>query len=373
MKFRVHFLTLFLSILILSCSNTKKEEKLTNAEARQVAHNIDSCINQREPRYLDELFDEKALAGKIRSQLDASAPADELLSDMKNSLRKAALGDKIIESMGKDGTYELVKQYEKNNVQHLLFRLYATDGINYHDFELSKRNGKAGIADVFIYMTGEDLSKTLASLMSSFNTKFKMHGESAMDFPNAIKRIRDLVMDNEFSKAYDYYQTLPEDIKNERAVQLMYLQVCKGYSDEKYLQALNDFQARYPNDPNLDLLMIDAYIMSKQFPRAISSINKLDSFINKDTFLDYFRGLIYKMDNKNDTARIYLEQLYKNYPEFDDGVLELIANYITSGMDDKANALIKVYERNPKFDQSTLTYYLASQPQFKKDDSISPK
>ena len=143
--------------------------------------------------------------------------------------------------------------------------------------------------------------------------------------------------------------------------------ICKEYDESKYLEALLNFQSLYPNDPNIDLLMMDAYIINKEIPKAMASIDKLDRFINTDPFLDYFRAFICNIDDNSGEARKYLERLYKNYPEFDSGVLELIANYIQAGMNEKANSLIAVYEKNENFDQQSLKLYLYTQPQFQKN------
>lgn len=366
MRLSRNILFLVFMVFLFSCS--KKQEKLTKQEALVMAKKIDSSITHKLPKFFDELFDETVFANRIRKATDNNK-TKVLLSDIKKHLEKTAFGDKILQSIeDESGHYQLVKHYEKGDTQHLLYRLYSPEGINYHDFELCKRNGKPGIADVFIYLTGEDLSKTLSALLISFTDDMKNDDDKSVMIAQSVLKIRNMLMDNRFDKAEDYYQQLPPDVKNDRPVQLIYLQICKGISDERYLQALNDFQALFPDDPNIDLLMIDAYIMQKEYDRSIRAIDKLDGFINSDPFLDYYRAMISNMDNKPDTARRYLEQLYKNYPEFGDGVLELIANYIDAKMNDKANALIKKYEQNEDFNQENLKLYLLyTKPDFQKE------
>lgn len=353
-------------VLLFFISCREKVELLSKAEAMEVAHKIDSSISNKKPHYFTELLDATAFARKIAKQADEKINAD-IIRGVKDALIKAEFGDKIIQSLGNNGHYQLVKHYEKNNVQHLLFRLYSADGINYHDLELNKRNGKAGIADMYIYLSGEDLSKTLSGLMTSFSKKSNGKESKMIEMTETVTNMRKKLLNNEYTQAMTYYKGLPEDIKHQRTIELLYLQICKGYGDDEYIKALNEFQTRYPDDPNINLIMIDALLLQKKYEKVFESIDKLDQFINTDPFLDFIRALISNMAEQPAEARKYLERVYKNYPEFGIGVIELIANYIDAGMDDKARELIKVYEKNEKFNQSSLENYLFTKPKFSKN------
>lgn len=353
-------------LLLFLASCKEKAEVPSKAEAMETAHKIDSSISNKRPRYFNELFDANGFARKIAKQTDDKVTND-MIQGVKDALIKAEFGDKIIQSLGRNGNYKLVKHYEKNNVHHLLFRLYSDDGLNYHDLELSKRNGKILITDMYIYMSGEDLSKTLSGLLISFSKKSNEQESKIMKITESVNNMRKQLLHNEYQKAMTYYKTLPDDIKHQRAIELIYLQICKGYGDDEYLGAMTEFHTKYPDDPNINLIMIDSYLLKKEYDKALEALNKLDQFIKTDPFLDFTRALINNMAEQPEEARKYLEQIYKNYPEFDIGVIELIANYINAGMDDKARELIKAYEKNEKFDQLNLTNYLFTKPQFSKN------
>ena len=138
----------------------------------------------------------------------------------------------------------------------------------------------------------------------------------------------------------------------------MHVMICSQLDEATYKNAIDDYLALYPDAPNMHLMLIDTYIMRKEFTKAIASIDKVDKLINTDPFLDYMRALMYNLMEKPAEARIHLEKLYRNMPEFDAGALELIANYIDAGDDGKARALIKEYEANKDYDQSILDSYL---------------
>jgi hypothetical protein len=356
-------LALFSSIII-SCK--AKNEKVSRDEAVEISHRIDSTISKKHPHYINELLNESVFAKKVASHLHSTNSA-AIMKGIKQALNRFQLGDKILESMAANGKYELVKIYEKEGTQHLLFRLFSDEGLNYHDLELCKRNGKIGIADFYIYLSGENFSETLAALLTSFDKSVGDNEAESNDLVKNIRKIRDYADSKDYESAYKYYHKLPLDIQNQRTVQIAYLMICKEYDEDEYVEGLLKFKRLYPDDPNIDLLMMDAYIIKKEIPKAMAAIDNLDKYINSDPFLDYFRALISNIANNTTDARTYLERLYKNYPGFDSGVLELINNYIQAGMNEKANSLIKVYEQNENFDQESLKLYLYTQPQFQKN------
>lgn len=345
-------------LFLFSCK--EKEQPLSKAEALEVARKIDSSINKKQPRYFSELMDVDMFSERIAKAGDPKY-ASAVKKEMKSIWHQLDMGDKIVQSLGEEGQYKLVKQYEKEGIHHLIFRLYATDGLNYHDIELTKYKGKPRIADIYIYLSGESFSKTVADLAEAFSDSKEDDGT---DIAGSIKRIREYMRTGDYEKAEKFYDGLPATIRDQKSVRLMAILLYKDYDDDKYLQQLEAFKDRFPDMPNIDLLMIDAYIMRKNYAKAIEAVDKLDMFIDKDPFLDFYRGLIYNMEEKTDEAAVYFEKTYKAYPGFGDVLLELIHYNISEQNNDKANQLIDTYKANKAFNQQMLDNYLATQPQF---------
>src|SRR5688500_9805019 len=159
----------FVFLLLVSASCSVKEEPVTKEEAFSMSRAIDSSIRNKKPEYFNSLINETAFADKI-AKVPGTKVSAQMRQGIKSALKQSDLGDNIIRAARANGTYELVKQYEKDKVQHLIFRLYSDEGLNYHDFELTKKGGKLAIADIFIYLSGEDLSKTMSDLFVSFTT-----------------------------------------------------------------------------------------------------------------------------------------------------------------------------------------------------------
>ena len=147
--------------------------------------------------------------------------------------------------------------------------------------------------------------------------------------------------------------------------QVMHMEICSGLSGEEYNRAIAEYEMLYPHEPNMQLLMIDGYILRKDYGKALAAVEDLDKMIDKDPLLDFHRAMCYTLLKNEPKRREYLERLVKNLPDFEDGVLELITDYLKSNQYEKAKPLIDRYKNNSEFNQSALTMVLYLYPDYK--------
>jgi predicted Zn-dependent protease len=343
---------------------TEQEKPVTKEEAMAVARSLEESMSRRSTGKFNELFDLDALNKRIREQSHNTlhkAMVDGALSTIKSG----ELSRQMVISLGDKGTYQLVKQYEKGNHQHLVFRLYNQQ-LNYHDYELIKKGDKVKISDIFIYVSGENLSTTYAESLQSMEE----HSAAAKNIDNSelgkIQRIKNYLNHEEYQKADELFKTLPALIRNQKLYKIIYIKIASGLQTDKYLAELNRYQQEYPDAPNMYLLMIDAYVLKKDYAGALKCVNSLDSLINKDPFLDYFRGLIYKQMADRSNQVMTLENLHKNMPDFGAGTLELINAYLEDKQLDKAVTLTQTYNKQKDADQGTIQSFYVLYPDYKK-------
>lgn len=339
-------------LLLFSCSSPA-EKPVTAQEAKDFARELQSSIQKRNADFLDQAIDKKKMMK--RAGLNKESDAKAFGSGFSERMN---MGTQLIASLSEKGTYELVKQYEKNKKQYLLFRLYDNGTLNYHDIELVKTGKETKIVDMFIYTSGELFSETLHSIYTQLKSSF---GEEDLDdkWISQMPKMRKLMNENKHAEAMDIYEHLPEKLKKMRALQIMHIMLASGLDDDaKYQDAIDEYTRLYPNEPNMHLLLIDNYVMKKQYDKALYSVNEMDKMINKDPFLDYYRGLLYKLMEKKDSSKASVVQLMNNMPDFEDGMLELIAVYLDEDNKEEADKWIKKYRRHSSFDQQTLTSVL---------------
>ena len=344
-------LLLLVSALFFSCKTAKKQEPLTAAEAKDFARQLQSSVERRESDFFNEAIDKDIFLKKIglnQNGSDGKAFTSGILS-------KLNIGTQLTGSISKKATYQLVKQYEKDNKQHLIFRLYDNGSLNYHDLELTKTDKKVKVADLFIYTSGELLSETLHNLFLQMKQVMNKDEMEDADWIDKMPRMRTKLNTGDYEGAMRDFETLPEKIKNLRALALMKIMITSGLTDEsKYSEAIENYQQKFPNEPNMHLVLIDGYIMKKEYDKALQSVNKMDEMINKDPFLDYYRYLISTLLNDKSNAKKYLIQVTNNFPDFEEGLLELIITYREDGETQKADSLIKEYRIHSGFDQESL-------------------
>lgn len=360
LKIVLPYTFLFYILFVLSCS--EPEKPVTKEEAVRVAASLAETIGRRNASLLNKLLDAEAFENRIHQQSQFKLNRSMVAGAMKG-IRGGEFGHQIVTSLSKKGTYELVKRYEKDKHQHLVFRLYD-DQLNYHDYELIKKGKEVKIADIFIYTTGENLSTTLAQSLQYMeeSNAIDQVGKGELKKIELIKRH---IKDNNYEKANKLFLQLPAVIRKQKLYKIIYIQIASGLETDQYLAALNQFQQEYPDAPNMYLLMIDAYFLKKDYPGALKCVNSLDSLINKDPFLDFYRALIYKESEDHTNKMVCLERLYQNLPRFGAGTLELINAYAEDKQWEKAVPLAKQYSKYKDADRETLESLYVLHPDFK--------
>lgn len=354
---------LFLTVFTGGC--LLKENKVSRQEAIDFSKTLEASFKERNPDIFNNIFDAGTLKKRIKEASNDKL-TDRMLSDVPDQIQKRKMGDQIAKSLGRDGMYQFIKSYEKNGKQHLIFRLFGDGGLNYHDIELVHSGKEIKAADMYIYLTGENLSKSLADIFLQLGDYYDTQpGER--DFAQSVSDIRKLIAEENYEKALSKFESLPDTLKKQKLFQIMHVQItAKIENDSAYKNALSEYQNLYPAEPGMYILFLEIHFSRLEYDKALEDVNKMDSLINKDPFLDYYRGLIYKAKNDDKKAQTYFESLYKNMPSFGNGIIELIAVYARNNENKKANALVKIYKNNKKLNQETLNMLYILYPNLEK-------
>jgi tetratricopeptide (TPR) repeat protein len=335
------FILVLAPILYFSCK--APEKPVTKDEASQLAKKIIHSVQNHNSVILDNIFDAQVFARRVASEAKKSLSKD-IVNGAMEGLKSAHFGQQIVTAVGEKGSYELVKQYEKEGKQHLLFRMYNAGSVNYHDFELVKIEEEVKAADVFIYLSGENLSKTFGDALLMMQENLTSSSKSEQELVSNMKKIKSVMAQRDFQKAEEVFESFPPEMQRQKMFQLIHVQIGEGLGNDEYSKALTQYRTLFPNDPNTYLLSVDAYVLQKKYPEALDAVNKLDSLINKDPFQDYYRGLMYKLMEDSTHSRECFERLHQNMPAFGNGTIELITIYANDGQVDKAAQLLKQSE-----------------------------
>lgn len=364
---RLLYACLIPALCLSSCSMPDKP--VSKEEALKLAHRIEYSTANHDYSVLNNIFDEKELSRRISGEAGLFM-SKTLIKGAIRGLKQDQYGKTVVDAMGKEGTYEMIKQYEKDKKQHILFRLSGDGGMNYHDYELVKREDAIKAADVFIYMSGENLSKTIADALQLDSRNMP---KEDMEKINKIKTIKSLLAQGEYEKALKEYDELPDVVKKEKAYQMIHIRICSKVDNDRYIQALNEFRSLYPKDPYMYLLMVDAYFLQKNYSMALYSVNKLDSLIDKDPYQDYQRGMIYLQMKDTMQAQECFERLHANMPRLNKGTVGLMQLYLYTHHEDRAAHMIREARDSSYLSGQNLeviyTYYPAMKKLVESEDA----
>lgn len=195
------------------------------------------------------------------------------------------------------GSYKLVRTEMREDGGHAIFRLYGEGGLNFHDFLIIKRGEKIAIGDVYIYVSGENFSKTLAriflSAVSSSNLLDKNFSEDKLEDIKQFAEVQHLIRSGEYDKAYDITQNMSVNIKKEKIWHITNISCASNLDSATYITAMENFGQRFSNDPSWHLMGVDYYFMLGDYNRAINSLNQLQKRVGNDPGVNLLKSNLY--------------------------------------------------------------------------------
>src|SRR5687767_5906664 len=114
---------LVVTLAMASCLGPQ-EQPVSQDEARVMAQKINSAIANKSDETFLGFIQLDVFTQRISDASGKEIPRS-FKKGLKEGMKNANLGGQIIEAIKDKGSYELVKQYEKNKIQHLLFRMYS--------------------------------------------------------------------------------------------------------------------------------------------------------------------------------------------------------------------------------------------------------
>ncbi len=235
-----------------------------------------------------------------------------------------AFPKKIIAEVEAGSYYDFVNYSysSESSTYHMLFRIYSADtGINYHQYRVSQCNGKFTFNDIYVYLTGEELSKTLQRFYL-----YNMPKKSLLDFfgKNNIHEFLKLVdgvnfyNQGEFKKAYHNMDMLKGDLKNDKFVLVVKAVCASNLSDDIYKKSIKNIISAYPDDATLYLSQIDYYLLNEDYHMALSLLEKLKEDTSDD-FLELLMGNVEFQRMDYEKALKHFKTITKEYPDLFDG------------------------------------------------------
>lgn len=309
---------LFLGLATLAQGQLSETDEIIS----QMGYKLDSTLNVGSLDYIDEIYPMDNLFKKVIRDDDGDEKIKDFNAGFTSSLN-SPFGRKIIELIQNGGSYDFVNYFEYDRGDYgILFRFYMDGAINYHEYYLTKnKDNEFFVDDVYIYITGEFFSETLRNL---YNAALG-NDETAFEDILKLKEVKTLMAEQKLEEAKAIFKTIHGDLKNNKVVKLLELQLVSDDNDE-YLRVMEEYARLFPKDASLFLVTIDKFFLDENYGKVLEMVDSLYSYTNDD-FLDLYRGSCYLMEENEEKTLFHFERLISNYPNYAEGYDVLLNIY----------------------------------------------
>jgi hypothetical protein len=318
-------------------------------------------MNNGNPEALNHFIDLQSLLDKIREKSEAAKDPGFKEGFFSSGMSK--FGDQILANI-QGGSYRLMREYDRGGTKHLFFRMFGKGGLNYQDYSLIRVKDSIRASDIYAYTSDENVSSSMAILVNVASAANK----DSRDIPEDLAIMTKLIQykkkgDNAAAK--ETYDKLDTRYKENKAIQVIYIDICKQIDVGLYKAALEHFSVSFPGMPSCYLMMVDMYTLSKEYEKGLAVIDILDSLAGKDPFLDYYRGNFFRLLNKESQSLACYERVYAYDPGIFYNDYKLILAYARAKEYVKAKAVIELYRKSPQFKQGYIDQIYEKHPELK--------
>jgi tetratricopeptide (TPR) repeat protein len=332
------------------------EGTLSEPECRAYAQAIVKAVAGGQPADLNALVDWDAMFDAVAAGWDIPEKVrEDVFAGLRTATVDRGIASRLCGIAKRGGTFVFLGVRRSHGRKVILFRMtLPTEGVNYYEFAPDRSpDGRVRAKDLYIYLTGEFFSESLRLSVlpviadQSRTLSDKMPPEDRdylVDLPR-IQRATDLIRQGEPKAARAILDELRPGTKTRKIVLLLRIQSVQLSDQKEYAALLEEYQKRFPNDPSLDLLSIDAFVMRKDFSGAIGAVDRLDRSVGGDPYLDLLRANLSEARGDLKEARRFARRAVDREPSLLAAHWALVGYSLTNKDYDETLARLKEIDR----------------------------
>jgi tetratricopeptide (TPR) repeat protein len=325
----------------LSAQNTP----VTSAEAEKLSMQLESSVNKGDPEILNHLIYFPEFITRTESKSPFAGNLDTLTM-IAHDFGLFNIGNSILE-MTKNGSFKLIRGYMKNEEMHLLFRAFGDGGINYQDITVIKVKDTLRAADIFSYELGESYARQFSFLipdtsLTDAHTSLTSRNKYGIIFDNALSQ-------KNYSAARSAFEKFDEQTQNDQHLSLQYMLACEHLSEKIFRKSVDHYISLFPDEPTPYLLMMKEYADTKNYHDYSRAIDKLDTLLHIDPFLNYLRGNVVMKLGDLRTALHFYQEAFDYDPGIWQNTEKLVACKVVSNELVQASEAIILYTHTPGY------------------------
>jgi tetratricopeptide (TPR) repeat protein len=295
---------------------------ISDDEAKQFAAALEQALaNDDEPAF-HGLIDWKAMANEATTGFGLPAAAQASLA---NGLVTGVTQPGVfVNALKQGGTarYQLTRLEEIDGRKYAWFRLINDSGVNFHRFRLTKTGDMIHSDELYVMLSGEPMSETWRRLMLPVATEQNKNwlqklATQESDFVANIDKFQQLSQQcrsQDYAGALATYNSMPDSMKKDRLIMILRYQAAMGSGESEIIAAADDFRAAHPDAKAIDMMMIDAHVLRKEFAEAIACLDRVQQEVGADSYLESLAASMYLEQQDEPQAIARLKKAIKLAP-----------------------------------------------------------
>lgn len=272
-----------------------------------LGQNIQQSINERDPGVLNAALDWDTVMARAAGE-DA-LPEGMQKWQLTSPYTPGEWGEQLIESMGRTGTYKLLRVRMVDGRPRLMFRVVTENGNpNYHEYvPVMLADGRIKFVDVYVHNYGELLSETVRRDLLPF-LKWEKQGvifrllAGKNDYVENVEhlvKIRQFTQEGDARQALEVYAQLPQSLQGDKNLLLHRLALARQVGGRPYQSAVNAVNRYLAGDPCTDLVLLANRINEREFEEVRRSLNRINERVEGDPYLKVIRGNVAMLYDEN--------------------------------------------------------------------------
>ncbi len=298
-------------------------------DAAEYGKKVIRAVEDSDIGSFNDLIDWTAILNEVTS-LPESEKLNQSRKDFKVEFRKAtktkdSICGAIISTVEKGGEYSLLRTGTEEGRPFALFRLILPNngGVNFHKFFLHRNSSDEVLArDVYIYLSAEPITEIFrrgwvglaAQILNEDDDEKNEEAKLFLANIQDMAKFFDLVNKEKNEEAIALFDQLPDETKKEKTVLIGRMRVAQRISPEDYAAVIQRIKEAHPDDPSLDFLMIDGYLLQNENEKAVECIEKTRESVGGDAYLAVMRANVLTKMGKLEEALESLKQAEQEEP-----------------------------------------------------------
>ena len=338
----------------LSAQNTP----VTTEQAKELSAQLELSINNGDPKVLNHLIYFPEFIARTGSKSHIIDNVDTL-TKIANDFGLFNIGNSTLE-ITKNGSFNLVRIYIQFEEMHLLFRAFGEGGLNYQDITLIKIKDSIRAADIFSYQLGESYARLFSYQIAVIEAPDAHSSLTSREKYGAI--FRNALSDKNYGAARSAFEKFDDQTQNDKHLSLQYMLACEHLSDKLFRKSVDHFAALFPEEPTPYLLMMKMYVDTRDYEDYGRAIDKLDTLLHIDPFLDYFRGnVVAKLGDTREALHFY-QAVFDYDPGIWQNTEKLVACKVVNNELVQANEAINLYSHTLGYRKELVEALYADYP-----------